>query len=244
MQKITFFLVLSVFFALPSLAQVNIDQIKIGTGTGNAITLESAGVSAPRTIMIPDPGPGGPASLMLSTTAGGQTINGGLTLGTPLVPASGGTGINTSATVAGSILYTNGTGTWTTLAPGSNTNVLTLASGVPTWAAGGGGGSSNIYSVGSSGLGNGATISGSSTAVVYFVNDGATINLPSASTAGQHLILIDVGFNFSVIGIIAKAQTGQAVVEPYAASNSQSSGRFESLNLISNGSGLWYLQQN
>jgi hypothetical protein len=54
-----------------------------------------------------------------------------------LAPANGGTGINTSATSTGSILYTSGAGTWTTLAPGSNTQVLTLSGGVPTWAPAG-----------------------------------------------------------------------------------------------------------
>jgi hypothetical protein len=204
---------------------------------------------------ISTPGNGGsvilPASGTLLTTSGGGTISGGaLWNGSIIGPAYGGVGIDLSTASIGSLLYVPTTaGTWDTLPAGNSTYVLTSngPNTAPTWQAASGGGPSNIYAVGASSgspLGNGGSISGSSTAVVYFVNDQATINLPSASHAGQHLILIDVGFNFSAFGIIAKAQAGQAVVEPNAASNGQSSGRFESLDLISNGSGLWYLQQN
>ncbi|MBS1902257.1 MAG: hypothetical protein JSS75_00960 [Bacteroidetes bacterium] len=49
--------------------------------------------------------------------------------------ANGGTGLNTSATATGSLLYTSSAGTWSTLSPGANTNVLTLVGGVPTWQA-------------------------------------------------------------------------------------------------------------
>jgi hypothetical protein len=47
----------------------------------------------------------------------------------------GGTGTGTYAT--GDILYASGVNTLGKLAAGSNGDVLTLAAGVPTWAAGG-----------------------------------------------------------------------------------------------------------
>ena len=50
-------------------------------------------------------------------------------------PAAGGTGLNTSATAAGSVLYTNGTGTWAALPPGADRQVLQLSSGLPQWGA-------------------------------------------------------------------------------------------------------------
>ena len=43
-------------------------------------------------------------------------------------------------TAEGDILYGGSSGTVTKLAKGSDDEVLTLASGVPSWAAGGGGG--------------------------------------------------------------------------------------------------------
>ncbi len=62
-------------FAATSHAQANIDQIKMSTGNGNALTLLTSGVAAPETVTLPDPG--GPANVILSTTLGGsQTING------------------------------------------------------------------------------------------------------------------------------------------------------------------------
>jgi len=47
---------------------------------------------------------------------------------------SGGTGINTSVTPQGSLLYTSGVGVWSTLNAGTNNYVLTLIGGLPTWA--------------------------------------------------------------------------------------------------------------
>jgi hypothetical protein len=48
---------------------------------------------------------------------------------------NGGTGINTSATPTGSLLYTSGVGTWNTLGAGLNNSVLTIIGGLPTWVA-------------------------------------------------------------------------------------------------------------
>ena len=61
-----------------------------------------------------------------------------LTLTTPLDETDGGTGQSTYAT--GDILYASAANTLSKLAAGSNDNVLTLAAGVPSWAAPSGGG--------------------------------------------------------------------------------------------------------
>jgi|GEM_PF-3530801 len=89
------------------------------------------------------PGGGGTLSLPSSgtlltsgSTIGGTTVWNGSIIGS----AYGGTGLNTSATAIGSLLYTSAAGTWSTLAPGTATYVLTSngAGSAPTWQAAGG----------------------------------------------------------------------------------------------------------
>lgn len=72
---------------------------------------------------------------------------GGVTLGGVLVAGSGGTGLSSYA--VGDILYANSTSTLTKLSVGANGTVLTLAAGVPTWAAGSGTGTVTTVSVAS-----------------------------------------------------------------------------------------------
>lgn len=60
--------------------------------------------------------------------------------------AGGGTGNGSLAATSGGVLYTDGTKVQNT-GGGSNTNVLTLVSGVPTWSAPAGGGSGTVTSV-------------------------------------------------------------------------------------------------
>ena len=61
-------------------------------------------------------------------------------VGNVITPTYGGVGITSYA--VGDILYASGSGTLSKLVVGSNTDVLTLAGGIPTWAAptGGSGG--------------------------------------------------------------------------------------------------------
>lgn len=57
-------------------------------------------------------------------------------LSTGLVaPSVGGTGIDTSATPSGSLLYTSGVGAWAALVPGADSQVLTMVGGLPSWAS-------------------------------------------------------------------------------------------------------------
>jgi hypothetical protein len=65
------------------------------------------------------------------TTLG--TVTSGIWNGTAIDATHGGTAQTTYAT--GDILYASGVNTLTKLTAGSNTNVLTLAAGVPSWAA-------------------------------------------------------------------------------------------------------------
>mgnify|MGYP003148063203 CR=1 FL=1 len=64
------------------------------------------------------------------------TVTSGTWNGTAVADDYGGTGQSTYAT--GDILYASGANTLAKLAVGSNTEVLTLAGGVPTWASAGG----------------------------------------------------------------------------------------------------------
>lgn len=77
-----------------------------------------------------------------------------------LPTTKGGTGIATYTT--GDILYSSASNVLSVLAAGTNGHVLTLAGGVPTWAAGGGGGVSSIGTINSqTKSANGAVVSGS-----------------------------------------------------------------------------------
>jgi hypothetical protein len=95
------------------------------------------------------------------------TITTGVWSGTTISIAKGGTGATTKAaafdalspmTTSGDIIYGNTNGTGTRLAKGTNGQVLTLASGLPSWAAPSG--ITTLAAIGSTANANGATISG------------------------------------------------------------------------------------
>ena len=69
----------------------------------------------------------------LTTSGGPITTSGTITIGGALIAANGGTGQTSYST--GDILYASGATALSKLAVGSDTHVLTLAGGVPTWAA-------------------------------------------------------------------------------------------------------------
>ena len=79
---------------------------------------------------------GTPTTALLQATS--------LTLGWTgtLAPTRGGTGVGTVA--VGDLLYGSGVNVWSKLAAGTNTHVLTLVGGVPTWAAPSGGSSLSL----------------------------------------------------------------------------------------------------
>lgn len=70
----------------------------------------------------------------ISTSGSGNTAT--IDLDTPVAETNGGTGQSTYTT--GDILYASAANTLSKLAVGSNGEVLTLAAGVPSWAAAGG----------------------------------------------------------------------------------------------------------
>ena len=116
----------------------NSTNVTLATVTGNYLSLSGQEVTA-GTVPLTLGGTG-------ATTAGGAlTALGGASSGansditsltgltTALTAAQGGTG--NAVYVVGDILYANTTTTLAKLAKGSDTEVLTLASGVPSWAA-------------------------------------------------------------------------------------------------------------
>jgi collagen type VII alpha len=100
---------------------------------------------------------------------------------------------------------------------------------------------SNAYSLGGT-LSNGATISGTSTAVVYFVADGNSVTLPLATTAGQTLIILDNNPSFSATGITVSRQGTNTIMDgALSGSGSLTSlSGYAVIRLISNGSGTWF----
>ena len=103
----------------------------------------------------------------------------------------GGTGINSYAT--GDIIYASGTNTLTKLAAGTNGYVLTLAGGVPTWAASSSSGGLSWQSVQTT---NFTAVSGNA----YPINttSGAiTVTLPATPSAGNYVHLTDYAGTFA-----------------------------------------------
>ncbi|MCI0340584.1 MAG: hypothetical protein L0216_05460 [Planctomycetales bacterium] len=103
-------------------------------GTASA-TFGASGITAARTVNLPDASGTviTTGNLTGITTVG--TIGAGTWQGSVIAPAYGGTGLNTSATATGALLFTSAAGVWSTLAAGANGDLLTLAGGVPSWAS-------------------------------------------------------------------------------------------------------------
>jgi len=107
---------------------------KLGVGTNGYILTVSGGV--PTWAAAPAAGVTSFQTSLNGLTPSTSTT-GAVTLAGTLGATSGGTGLSTYTT--GDILYASATNTLSKLAAGSNGQVLTLASGVPSWASAGGG---------------------------------------------------------------------------------------------------------
>jgi hypothetical protein len=110
-----------------------------GSTTGNAATVTTnANLTGGVTSV------GNAATVVTNANLTGDVTSTGnaTTLGT-VVATKGGTNITTYTT--GDLLYASGSNTLAKLAAGTNTHVLTLASGVPTWAAPAGGAATIVH---------------------------------------------------------------------------------------------------
>jgi hypothetical protein len=100
--------------------------------------------------------------------------------------------------------------------------------------------SSNIIPLGGT-LANGATISGTSTNVVYFTANGNAVYLPSATsaTAGQEIIILDT--NPSGNGFTVGSTGGDRIIDEYNGATGLTilPGAYK-YTLVSDGAGHWY----
>jgi len=131
------------------------------------------------------------------TSLNGLTPNtsttGAITLAGTLGATSGGTGFTTYA--AGDLIYASATNTLSKLTAGTNGYVLTLASGVPTWAASTGGVTS--FSAGSTGLTPSSATTGAITlaGTLAVANGGTGVTV---STGASSVALRDSNANLTV----------------------------------------------
>jgi len=132
----------------------------------------------------------------LTTSGGPVTGSGTITLAGTLASANGGTGFTTYA--AGDLIYASATNTLSKLTAGTNGYVLTLASGVPTWAASTGGVTS--FSAGSTGLTPSSATTGAitlaGTLAVGYGGTGVT-----ASSGANSVVLRDANSNVTANSI-------------------------------------------
>jgi len=143
-----------------------------------------------------------PTSTAVTTISFGTTgltpntaTSGAVTVAGTLVSGNGGTGFSTYAT--GDLIYASATNTLSKLAAGTNGFVLTLAAGVPTWAASTGGVTS--FSAGTTGL----TPNTATTGAIVLAGTLTTANGGtglSSFTAGD-LVYFASGTTFTKLGI-------------------------------------------
>jgi hypothetical protein len=152
---------------------------KLAAGTNGYVLTLASGVP---TWAAASSGSGTVTSVALSGGTTGLTVTGSpittsgtITLAGTLAVANGGTNITYTT---GDILYASATNTLSKLAAGTNGYVLTLAGGVPTWAAGGGSSAITI---------NTTTISGGTTGRVLYDNAGTVGELANTGTGNNVL---------------------------------------------------------
>jgi hypothetical protein len=144
--------------------------------SSNAVTLlaQSSAANPVTTISF------GSTGLTPSTaTSGAVTVAG------TLAATSGGTGLSTYAT--GDVIYASASNTLSKLAAGTNGQVLTLASGVPSWSTPASGGVTTI-SFGSTGLTPSTATSGavSVAGTLAVANGGTGVTTSTGTGAGVH----------------------------------------------------------
>jgi hypothetical protein len=147
-----------------------IDGTTIGATTAAAIT---------GTIVTANTYFSGPGT-NLSGTASGLSIGGNAATATSATTATTATNIAGGAT--GSLPYQSTTSTTTFLAAGTNGQVLTLASGVPSWANAA---ATGVTSVGTAGTVNGLTLTGGPITSSGTITLGGTLDLSSPPTIGN-----------------------------------------------------------
>ena len=151
------------------------NALTIGTGLSGTSYNGSAAVTIANT---------GVLSFNAGTTGltPSTATTGAVTLAGTLVSANGGTGFSTYTT--GDLLYASAINTLSKLAAGTNGNILTLAGGVPTWAAAPATGVTT-FSAGTTGLTPSTATSGAVTlaGILNVVNGGTGVTTSTGSGA-------------------------------------------------------------
>jgi hypothetical protein len=120
------------------------------------------------------------AGTNLTGTASGLSIGGNAATATSATSAT--TATNIAGGASGSVPYQSAPSTTTFLAAGSNGQVLTLASGVPSWATPTTG---TVTSVGTAGTVNGLTLTGGPITSSGTITLGGTLDLSAPPTIGN-----------------------------------------------------------
>ena len=142
-------------------------------------TVDSARISGSYTGIT---GVGTLTDLTVSNTITGSISGNAATATTATSATSATTATNLAGGAAGSVPYQSGAGATTFLAAGSNGQVLTLASGVPSWATPTTG---TVTSVGTAGTVNGLTLTGGPITGSGTVTLGGTLDLSAPPTIGN-----------------------------------------------------------
>lgn len=178
--------------------------------SGNLVTLTGTQTLTNKSFTAPALGT--PASGTL-TNATGLPLTTGVTGILPL--ANGGTGASTKAaafdalspmTTAGDIIYGGTSGTGTRLAKGTDGQVLTLASGVPSWTSPAG--VTTMAAIGSVPNANGASISGTTlTLQPANASFGGVVTTAAQTFAGAKTFSANISANGVVLGRLGTTAT-------------------------------------
>jgi len=148
----------------------SIDGTTIGGSTAAAIT----GTTVTASSYFSGPGTN------LTGTASGLSIGGNAATATTATSATA--AINITGGGTGSLPYQSASSTTTFLAAGTNGQVLTLASGVPSWANAA---ATGVTSVGTAGTVNGLTLTGGPITSSGTITLGGTLDLSTPPTIGN-----------------------------------------------------------
>ena len=173
--------------AVPVIAVNQQGQITSASNTNIAIaasqvtsgTIDSARISGSYTGIT---AVGTLSGLTVSSTITGSISGNAATATTATSATSATTATNLAGGAAGSLPYQSGAGATTFLGAGSNGQVLTLASGVPSWATPTTG---TVTSVGTAGTVNGLTLTGGPITGSGTVTLGGTLDLSAPPTIGN-----------------------------------------------------------
>jgi hypothetical protein len=173
--------------AVPVIAVNQQGQITSASNTNIAIaasqvtsgTIDSARISGSYTGIT---AVGTLSGLTVSSTITGSISGNAATATTAVSATTATTATNLAGGAAGSLPYQSGAGATTFLAAGSNGQVLTLASGVPSWATPTTG---TVTSVATAGTVNGLTLTGGPITGSGTVTLGGTLDLSAPPTIGN-----------------------------------------------------------